>query len=1114
MTMDRTRATGHSPSRPPGSWPRFAGALVVLAIIAIGIPIGVIAASRIALSSSQPLPGIGSVDDVRSWMSTQRSSTEIARVALRVLLSLAWVLWAALVVSVVSSLIASRPRLEHVHFPRLAIFDGLGAWLVAGLVVFESLTPTVATASPPTRPAAAAAFVTRSTTIASSQATVMAPARPGWAVVQPAESLEMFTARTVGDAGRWPEVWELNQGRVMDDAGTIWAEAWRLTAGWELQLPATTTAMPAPGSTDVSPVEQAADAAIGVHRIVQGDTLWDILEGHYGCVDGRLVSFVADNNRIADPSNIPIGTDVLLPPLPVELSSAAAPGPDPSAHASVALEHIADPTIAAHSVVHGDTLWDIVEHHYGRVDAVIVGTVAYYNGLADPNVILVGSVILLPPLAADGTPAIPVTPPPAEVPAPAETAAPTGTEPTPAPPDTLSSPVVVMTSTPPALTVTGPATVTSHSDTSDDTGPAARVGSRDPTDDVLADRRTHVTGDDSLFDYAVRSLWWEVVCGSLLTAGLVTMVRRLRGRRWLAVEPGEQLGDPPSVAVGTELAAASSRAPKRLATLSQLLRTVTPHAREMDDPPPVRAVEFDDDRVEVLFADPAPFPPTGWTSSNGGHSWLHRIIATEPAPSVRQLVTPALVTLGRRAGGGEVLLDIETAGSTSLVGARSACLGMARSIALELATYPLGVPMDVCLIGVDVDGVEHCDRTWTNTTMARAVRVAREMLERTAATGAPSLLAARAAADDDEGLLDPQVFIVDRDSLNDSDTALLDELVELCQPQAGAALVVIGGHASTNETIAIDDTASAHWSGTTLTAPVLSREAVAQVSVMFDHAANAPIGPLTLTEVVTDHLTAAKADEDDDGNVEEPVYVAPVPDVLVRVMGEVTVEGGTGRWTADQTELLTLLVCLRQERPNVDTVATWLDLSNRKTLQNRVSSLRSKLGLGSDGKDLLPSGDVGRGSDGRYRLSTWMMTDVDLLEHRYQASLGLTSQDALCVLNDGMDLMAGPAFQAQKGYNWAAPQGVQARVAAIVNAYATRLMHLALEADRLDLVHEAVRRAELVIDDVIAETPVHRLEREVADATGDPALRAGVTDAQRRLSAYVERTDSLVPDDL
>ena len=103
-------------------------------------------------------------------------------------------------------------------------------------------------------------------------------------------------------------------------------------------------------------------------------------------------------------------------------------------------------------------------------------------------------------------------------------------------------------------------------------------------------------------------------------------------------------------------------------------------------------------------------------------------------------------------------------------------------------------------------------------------------------------------------------------------------------------------------------------------------------------------------------------------------------------MGEVTFEGGNRRLTVDQTELLTLLLCLRDERPNVDTIATSLD-GNRKSVQNRVSALRSKLGLGSDGKDLLPAGDVGRGSDGRYRLSPLMMTDVDLLEHRYQASL-------------------------------------------------------------------------------------------------------------------------------
>ena len=52
--------------------------------------------------------------------------------------------------------------------------------------------------------------------------------------------------------------------------------------------------------------------------------------------------------------------------------------------------------------------------------------------------------------------------------------------------------------------------------------------------------------------------------------------------------------------------------------------------------------------------------------------------------------------------------------------------------------------------------------------------------------------------------------------------------------------------------------------------------------------------------------------------------------------------------------------------------------------------------------------------------------------------------------------MRGGAFRAVKGYSWATPHGVQARIAAIVNTYATRLMQLALEADQLDLVAETV----------------------------------------------------------
>ena len=55
----------------------------------------------------------------------------------------------------------------------------------------------------------------------------------------------------------------------------------------------------------------------------------------------------------------------------------------------------------------GDTLWAITEVRYGRVDAALVRAVAVYNGIADPNNIPVGFVLLLPDeavLYGDATP--------------------------------------------------------------------------------------------------------------------------------------------------------------------------------------------------------------------------------------------------------------------------------------------------------------------------------------------------------------------------------------------------------------------------------------------------------------------------------------------------------------------------------------------------------------------------------------------------------------------------------------------------------------------------------------------------------------------------------------
>ena len=105
--------------RPPGSWWRFLSAVGMLAVVAVGIPVGLIVACRASVGSSHPLPGIGSWDEIRTWVTTERSSNEIAHLALRVLISLCWLLWAALVLSLLSAIAGSRPSMERIRIPRL-----------------------------------------------------------------------------------------------------------------------------------------------------------------------------------------------------------------------------------------------------------------------------------------------------------------------------------------------------------------------------------------------------------------------------------------------------------------------------------------------------------------------------------------------------------------------------------------------------------------------------------------------------------------------------------------------------------------------------------------------------------------------------------------------------------------------------------------------------------------------------------------------------------------------------------------------------------------------------------------------------------------------------------
>jgi LysM repeat protein len=814
---------------------------------------------------------------------------------------------------------------------------------------------------------------------------------------------------------------------------------------------------------------------------------------------------VAAANGLENPSLIFVGQRLVFPPLPEPVVPSVADGAA---------------SWGTHAVVAGDTLWEVLEAHYGWVSADLVWHVAGVNQLADPSAIAIGTVITLPSVAEDRN--VPVEQPPAIE---AEASSPVApSPPTPAPVE--KAPTTAAPGSTPAVPSLPPSTATpppSSAATTPAVGERGDHHSRDVDEAV----------DAELFDAQWRTMWWQVPMGLLLAAGLVVMARLLRGRRAVSLRPGEQLACPPPAAAGTELAARAAAPAERVGTLQALLRSVTPHAREQHDPPPVRVVELAEDRVEVLFSGAAPFPPEGWLTVNGGRSWVHAIVGDVPCPT-GQLVTPALVTLGRRSGGGEVLLDLETAGSLSLTGDRIASMGVARSMVLELATYPLGTPMDVCLVGFEVDGVENCDRAWPNTTLTRAVRVAREALERTAATGAVSLVAARAAT----GELDPQVFVVDLDAVAADEQVLVDELVGLCQPQSGAAVVVIGAHPDAVETLDLRSVEVAVWSGAELLPPVVVREAAAQVAVMFDHLANTPVEAMSVSAVIADALGADDVRSDDrpdpgaaggdasslpmvgEGpDVVEFVYEPPPFEVLVRCLGEVTVEGrDVGQ--AGEVELLALLTLQRDVRPNIDTIYTLLVddsfLTHGKRpvpkeplrpMQQRVSRLRVKLGPDADGNDLLPAAKPGRGSPSRYAVSAMVLTDVELLEHRYHTSFELSSEEAFALLREGLAMFRGPMMRARKGYSWAATEGITSRIGTFVIAYAVRLMELAFERNDIPIVLETVRCCGLVLDDPLVELQAWQRVSDYADASYHPDLVEAVHEAHRRLASYVDETD-------
>jgi len=106
------------------------------------------------------------------------------------------------------------------------------------------------------RPTAAAPASGRSTATATTSATTPS-ARAVW-TVRKGDTLSGIAQHRLGDADRWPEIWDLNRGRRFPHVGGTFTNPDLIYPGWTLNLPATASTSPAQRPPRPNPPPPAA----------------------------------------------------------------------------------------------------------------------------------------------------------------------------------------------------------------------------------------------------------------------------------------------------------------------------------------------------------------------------------------------------------------------------------------------------------------------------------------------------------------------------------------------------------------------------------------------------------------------------------------------------------------------------------------------------------------------------------------------------------------------------------------------------------------------------------------------------------------------------------------
>lgn len=797
-------------------------------------------------------------------------------------------------------------------------------------------------------------------------------------------------------------------------------------------------------ATDAMPTRAPVVITVG-----PGDTAWSLAETHLG--DGMRWRELWDANREvvqpdgrtwSDPQVIRAGWQLQIP-------GAVRPASPTPAHGE-----------ATHTVVRGDTLWDIAAedlgdgHRYHEIFELNHGDIQPDGrSLRDPDLILPGWELELPPSEpSPSPPAVVEANPPID-----EPAAPVPPQPAPDAPARTQPPSRT------SSTSTAPTTTSTH-DTQ-----ANPVEEETPPED----------GDETSASAWSTAATLAGVTGAL-AAGLALRLRQLRRRR--GVRGTKRDAPLPQELAATESAiVAASDVPLVRWAGQHLARLIAQLDRRAVTGGPV-AVEISVEAgIEFLWDVPQPEAPAPWRAADGGWAWR---LTYDPDASVPDAALssaiPALVTIGERQGR-SLLLDLEAYGALTVDGPAERVDTFLRSIALELASDDELADSYVIAVGVD-PGTEHLDRL-TRGSIEEGV----ESLNRASSSVSEALDVARlpntfAARTGSTVPIEATVVVVGR-----QETTELERLLACSGPRRSIAVVAAGAEGSAPAHVQLGDDGTAYLTplGIEFDAVAVSAEtadeidsllealvaepdeqAVASVVDLRDHvAADPPTWPSGNGHQPAGPASVTTASAHPDGHVDfettpelfpelDPELSEPL--LLVRVLGAPTVPD---RPDLGRRELILTVYLACQERPVAASAvqdALWGGKPvEAKTVWNVIGSTRKALGDLPDGTPVLPAADRSKG--GMLRVAAGVRTDLAGMRNLVNRAGTGSSSEAIELLREALLLVGGPPFDAV-GYDWAYRDQDVAEASTLIEQTTEQLVDLALEADLVDVARDAIVR--------------------------------------------------------